>query len=303
MRAAGESCSSAGENHVERRPRAFRTWLPVNVTWVSSADEATRLLTRPEAPVATDTPAIGSVSFSCFATAFASKSTGPQSWYGESVSYGICDGDEVRHVDSGRFERRHRATAGRREEERVRDLAVVEDDLPFRRVDGGARRGRLGRDAAVHLAARVAVEVERTALRQVRERVRPRGDRLRLERGGRPLRRHLRRDDALQVLLEADHVDHVEQLAVERERELAAVRDPADGERRLRGDLERRLECVAVDRERRVERERSGVERRSSRRSHRRSSTVSSSDSVTFCLEATRTRTVATRAWPSVVPG
>ena len=64
--------------------------------------------------------------------------------------------------------------------------------------------GELGRDPAVDLAARVAVEIEGAPLRQVRERVGARGDGLRLQRLGRPARRHLRRDDALQIRLEPD---------------------------------------------------------------------------------------------------
>ena len=224
MRAAGESCSSAGANHVDRRPSAFRTWFPVNVTCVSSADEATKLFTRPEAPVSDRHARDRLRQLQLLRDRLrVVEHRAPVVVRRERV-VGIRDRDEVRHVDAGRLERRDGAAARRREEERVRDLAVVEDDLSLRRVDGGARGVRLGRDAAVHLAARVPVEVVRTALRQVRERVRARGDRLRFERGGRPLRRHLGRDDALQVLLEADRVDDVDQPAVEREGELAAVR-------------------------------------------------------------------------------
>ena len=72
----------------------------------------------------------------------------------------IGDGDEIRDARPGRLGGRRGAPARGREEERVGDLAVVEDDLALRRVDRGVRRGRLGLDAAVDLAARVAVEVE-----------------------------------------------------------------------------------------------------------------------------------------------
>ena len=78
-------------------------------------------------------------------------------------------------------------------------------------------RGRLESDAAVDLAPAVGEEIEGAALLQVRERIRARSDRLRLERRGRPLLRHLGGDDALDVRLEADGVHHLQRLAVGRE--------------------------------------------------------------------------------------
>ena len=43
---------------------------------------------RPDGPVVVRRSASGAGSFSCLATFAASKSTGPQSWYGDAVSYG-----------------------------------------------------------------------------------------------------------------------------------------------------------------------------------------------------------------------
>ena len=104
------------------------------------------------------------------------------------------------------------APAGRRVVERRRDLAAVGQDLTLRRLDGRGGRRRLRRDAVVHLAARVGVEVEVAVLDDARERVRARRDGLRLQGGCRPLLRHLARDDPEDVLVEGHRVDDLQRL-------------------------------------------------------------------------------------------
>ena len=122
---------------------------------------------------------------------------------------GIGDGDEVRNrlapdVFGGR-----RPPARAREEVRLRDFTVVEDDLAGGRIDGGVRRRLLVLDPEVHLAARVGIQIERAGTPR-RKRIRAGGDRLRLQCLGVPGVRHLRGDDAVEVLLEADHVDRTQ---------------------------------------------------------------------------------------------
>ncbi len=175
---------------------------------------------------------------------------------------GVVHRDEVRDRVTGRLERRRRAAARSREEERVGDLPVVEDHLSLRRVDRVARRRELGVDPAVDLVACVAVEIEGAALREVRERVGAGCDRLRLQRLGRPVRRHLRRDDALQVRLETDRVDDLQVLSVARDGDLPAIRLAVDDERLPADEAERRLQGeMPADREVRAQGEHAGVER------------------------------------------
>ena len=82
-------------NQVERRPSAARTCSPVSVACESSAETTVTERTRPEGPFCVSRSAIGAESFSSFAAFAVSTSTGPQSWYGESVSYG--SGTETRY--------------------------------------------------------------------------------------------------------------------------------------------------------------------------------------------------------------
>ena len=121
--AVGRSCarraraaSSAGANHVERRPSAFRTWLPVSVTCVSSADEATTLFTRPERPSRPTRSAIGAGQLQLLRDRLRVVEHGAPVVVGRERVVGVGDGDEVRHVDAGRLERRDGATARGREE-------------------------------------------------------------------------------------------------------------------------------------------------------------------------------------------
>ena len=93
----------------------------------------------------------------------------------------IRPGDEIRDAEPEDVDRARRLAAGRREVVRRRDLPAVEDDLAGRRGDRLRRRRLLARDAEVDLAPDVRVEVERLALHEARERVRARGDGLRLE--------------------------------------------------------------------------------------------------------------------------
>ena len=83
----------------------------------------------------------------------------------------------------------------------------VGDDLAGGGLHGGVGAGRLGRDAAVDLRARVGVLVEGGAAGVGRDRVRARGHGLGLERLGRPRRRALARDHAADVVLEVERVD------------------------------------------------------------------------------------------------
>ena len=96
------------------------------------------------------------------------------------------------------------------------------------------RARRLGRDAAVDLAAHVGVEVEALAAEAVGERVRARGDRLRLQRLVGPRARHLLRHDAARYCSSADDVDRVSFWPGDGDLELAAV-GAAELERRVPG--------------------------------------------------------------------
>src|SRR5205085_10592754 len=74
---------------------------------------------------------------------------------------GVGNRDEVRNGGSPDVLRGRRPTPGRREEERLRDRAVVHQDLARGRVDRGGRARLLVVEAEVDLAARVLVDVER----------------------------------------------------------------------------------------------------------------------------------------------
>ena len=122
---------------------------------------------------------------------------------------GIGHGDEIRHgLPPDVFRGRGPAARGR-EEVRLCGLSLVEHDLAGRRIHGGVRRRLLVLEPEVHLAARVRIEVECPGPARG-QCVRARDHGLCLQRLRMPRERHLRRDDAVQVLLEADHVDRPE---------------------------------------------------------------------------------------------
>ena len=90
-------------------------------------------------------------------------------------------------------------------------------DEPGARPDDRVRRRLLALRAVIDLRGRrVDDVVVRDAGSQVPRGVRARGDRLRLERGRRPGRRHLDRDHAAQVGLERQLVDDRRQRAPSR---------------------------------------------------------------------------------------
>ena len=147
--------------------------------------------------------------------------------------------DEVRDVEPEDVGGARGLAARRREVVRRRDLPAVQDDLAGRLRDRLGRRRLLARDAAVHLAAHVRVEVERLALHEVRERVRAGRDGLRLQNLGRPAVRHLARDDALEVALERSDVHDAQELALRDELELAPIGAAVECEQRLLAGPER----------------------------------------------------------------
>ena len=87
----------------------------------------------------------------------------------------------------------------------------------------------------VHLAPSVRVEVEPGSRLADGERIRARRDRLRLERFGQPVLRHLRRNDSVQVRLERDVVHRAESSAGDGDLEVAAVGPAAEPKRRAAG--------------------------------------------------------------------
>ena len=122
-------------NHVERSPSCdSRPALPVTVDLrVVRGDHDQR---SAPGPTAGQSPARRrSASRACivFATFAASSTHRPPVVVGRERVVRIGDRDEIRDVDAGRLERRSRAPARGREEQRVRDLAVVEHDLTLRR--------------------------------------------------------------------------------------------------------------------------------------------------------------------------
>ena len=163
----------------------------------------------------------------------------------------------------------------------------------------------LVRDAEVHLAARVGVDVERRTDGTRRKRVRACRDRLGLQRLGRPARRHLGRHDAVEVLLETDDVDRP-QLPVDDVDEEPAAVGARERERRALARHERRsgggsaLPPI-------VRAGRSVTAPAASawlRPAPSRTVNGHSEESVSvFFLSARSTRIVETGAGPSVVPG
>ncbi len=125
---------------------------------------------------------------------------------------------------------------------------LVPDDLVGGGGDGRGRRGRLVLDRPVHLAAGVGVGVEEARRVAGRDGVGAGGDGLRLQRRRRPRCRHLARDDAAQVLLEADHVDAQQARARDQhpERSVPVVAGEADPG----GVLELQRPGAGVDRHR-----------------------------------------------------
>ena len=100
---------------------------------------------------------------------------------------------------------------------------------PSRRPPGPSRPSAL--DAAVDLAADVAVDVEVAAGLARRERVGARRDGLGLERRRRPGRRHLPRDDAAHVVVDAGVLDAITPPNSGRSTMCAVVGDAADRDR------------------------------------------------------------------------
>ena len=170
------------EQRADRRCRS-RSTSPVGPTAVTVA-------TWPDGPSVGRRSSRPPVTFSAFATLRASNSTGPQSWFGESVSYGIGDRDEVRDRRAERLRRRDGAAAGARRVVGGDHLAAVEEHAARGRVDGRSRprasrpRCRRRPGCACRRRGRRCCAV--TTVVQARERVGARRDGLRLERGGRP---------------------------------------------------------------------------------------------------------------------
>ena len=137
----------------------------------------------------------------------AETTKGPQRWCGEIVSYG--SGTETRYGVGGELGQTSGADAVRPPELEKKYVVAtptpVEDDLtggrPARPRSSTAPRAAM---PEVDLAPRVRVEVEPRSGLADRERVGARRDRLRLQRLGEPVLRHLRGDDAVEVGLETD---------------------------------------------------------------------------------------------------
>ena len=150
----------------------------------------------------------------------------------------VGDRDEIRHRVRARPRLRDRdcAAARGRVVEGRRDAAVPEEHLAGGRADRPVGRRLLGADAAVDLAARVGVEVEERPRLQRRERVGARDDRLRTQRLGMPVVRHLPRDDPAQVAVERQAIDDRQLAAALVDEQRAAIRVGAEPERRRAGD-------------------------------------------------------------------
>ena len=116
-----------------------------------------------------------------------------------------------------------------------RDAAVPQQHLPGGRADRTIGRLGLCGDAAVDLAAGVGVEVEPRPRLQRGERVRACDDGLSAQRLGMPVVRHLPRDDAAQVAVERELVDHHQLAGVAVHDQRTAVRVAVEGQRRRSG--------------------------------------------------------------------
>ena len=181
----GASASQPTVNQVERSPRSAATPRSGQRRPARSVPTAVTVATCPDGPAVVWRSSSGPAELERLRDLGASNEHRPPVVVRRERVVRVGHRDEVRDRRAGRLGGRDGPAAGARGEVRRRDLAVVEDDLCAVAVDGRGRRGRLGRDPAVDLAARVAVEVEgarRDDRREVRERVRARRDRLRLER-------------------------------------------------------------------------------------------------------------------------
>ena len=119
--------------------------------------------------------------------------------------------------------------------------AVVGHDLARGRGHRRIRRRCLGSHALIHLRARVRIQVVEPSGNVGRDRVRPRRDRLGVERLSRPRRRHLGRDHAAHIVVEAHRVDGVDAArAIGAELERAAIRTQAGKAQRARTNRRQR---------------------------------------------------------------
>ena len=123
------------------------------------------------------------------------------------------------------------ATAGARGVVRPRDLPVPGQHLAECRVHRVVRAWPLGPDAAVDLVGRGRHEVVPRARPQLGRGVRAGGDRLRLQRRERPVRRRLGRDDAAEIRVEGEAVDDGDPSSLAAEGERPVVRAPVEFER------------------------------------------------------------------------
>ena len=155
----------------------------------------------------------------------------------------ILDGDEVRHGIDAR-ERllrpprcaRPRTTRSRRRSAGPDASTTCPAVASTAAEDGGALR----RQAAVDLAALVGIEVVRAGRGLARrDGVGARGDRLRLERLGLPVRRHLAGDDAEQVALERDDVHDRQAVGGREHAQSPAIAPVADAVERGAGERHR----------------------------------------------------------------
>ena len=159
----------------------------------------------------------------------------------------IGDGDEVRHGPRPARPRRSRPSGRRRSSGRRSSRRVPCQKTTCPAVAPIARFvvSSSARIAAVDLAARVGVEVEELARLQRRERVGARDDRLRVQRLGMPVVRHLPRHDAAQVAVERELVDDREPPAAAVDDERAAVGLAVEPQRRGAGLVaERQLQLA-----------------------------------------------------------
>ena len=150
------------------------------------AETAASVPTRPEPVITARRSSSGPGTFSFARAALAVNVDRAPAVVGRDRVVRIGDRHEVRNRLRARPDVGHRggAAAGGREEVRVSDLAVVGDDLAGGGVDRLVRRVLFLGDPAIDLAANVRVDVELARCARGRERVRARGDGLRLQRLG-----------------------------------------------------------------------------------------------------------------------
>jgi hypothetical protein len=148
---------------------------------------------------------------------------------------GVVDGDEVGDALAEYVSCSGGPASGGGVEKRPRHRPVGrEDDLPRGLVHRGRRPGVLGVDAAVELTPHVRIEVEVPVAPPGRQGIRARRDGLGFQCLGRPRGRHLARNDAVQILLETDDVDHRQAGAVGVDDDIAPV-GPVQPERARAG--------------------------------------------------------------------